>query len=341
MSTEAANGKPAAALPRWKRRLFLAITLLLPVLLVAVVEIVLRLFGWGGYPPFITEIGEIAPGQKLCSVDADATRPYFFANPDRPGFAEETAFVMPKPADTVRIFLVGESAAKGYPQPRNLAMSAFLEEMLADLSKESGKKIEVINLGTTAVASYPLVAMTAEAARYQPDYRLLCRKQRVLRRLRHGVDQLGRHAAHMGAAADGVGTRPCGRAGDGGLVPRRRGRGPHADGADDRTDIDRARLAASRGCGAQPRGASCRDGRGDEGGWRRSDRLHDGDQRERPCASRRERRGGRAVRRRAGARRRGRRAWRARGVSRCARPRPDAVATDAWNRGGDPRGGAQ
>ena len=178
MSTEAANGdkskamndKTAAALPRWKRRLFLAITLLLPVLLVVVVELVLRLFGWGGYPPFITEIGEIAPGQKLCAVSADATRPYFFANPDRPGFAEETAFVMPKPADTVRIFLVGESAAKGYPQPRNLAMSAFLEKMLADLSKESGKKIEVINLGTTAVASYPLVAMTAEAARYQPDY---------------------------------------------------------------------------------------------------------------------------------------------------------------------------
>ena len=74
MSTEAANGdkikvmndKTAAALPRWKQWLFLAITLLLPVLLVAVVEILLRLFGWGGDPPFITEIGETATGQKLC-----------------------------------------------------------------------------------------------------------------------------------------------------------------------------------------------------------------------------------------------------------------------------------
>lgn len=163
------DGKPNP-LPGWKRRLFLAITLLLPVLLVGLVEGALRLFGWGGYPPFVTEIAEIAPGQTLHAVDADATRPYFFANPDRPGFAEETAFIMPKPADTVRIFLVGESAAKGYPQPRNLAMSAFLGEMLSDLAKESGKKIEVINLGTTAVASYPLVAMTEEAARYSPDY---------------------------------------------------------------------------------------------------------------------------------------------------------------------------
>jgi hypothetical protein len=167
---DAPNDDKPNTLPGWKRRLFLAITLLLPVLLVGLVEGALRLFGWGGYPPFVTEIAEIAPGQTLHAVDADATRPYFFANPDRPGFAEETAFIMPKPTDTVRIFLVGESAAKGYPQPRNLAMSAFLGEMLSDLAKDSGKKIEVINLGTTAVASYPLVAMTEEAARYSPDY---------------------------------------------------------------------------------------------------------------------------------------------------------------------------
>jgi tetratricopeptide (TPR) repeat protein/nitrate reductase NapE component len=160
----------ADALPPWKRRLFLAITVLFPVLALALVEGGLRLFGWGGYPPFITQVGTLPSGETLCVVDADATRPYFFANPDRPGFAEESAFRMPKPANTVRIFLIGESAAKGYPQPRNLAMSSFLARMLEDLTTNSGKAIEVINLGTTAVASFPLVAMTEEAARYEPDY---------------------------------------------------------------------------------------------------------------------------------------------------------------------------
>jgi tetratricopeptide (TPR) repeat protein len=67
----------------------------------------------------------------------------------------------------VRIFIVGESAAKGYPQPRNLSMAAFLQAMLGDAWPE--KKVEVISLGTTAVASFPLVYLTREAVRYEPD----------------------------------------------------------------------------------------------------------------------------------------------------------------------------
>jgi lysophospholipase L1-like esterase len=171
------NASPSAsprashdALPPWKRRLFLAITLALPIVVVAMLELALRLFGWGGYPSFIVRAGEVAPGKMLHSIRIDASRPYFFANPERPGFADDTAFLMPKPADTIRIFLIGESAAKGYPQPRNLSMGAFLQEMLGDLVKDEGKRVEVINLGTTAVASYPLVAMTKEVVAYDPDY---------------------------------------------------------------------------------------------------------------------------------------------------------------------------
>ena len=74
---------------------------------------------------------------------------------------------MPKPPGTVRIFIVGESAAKGYPQPRNLSMQSFLQEMLADAWP--GRKVEVISLGTTAVASFPLVYLVHDAVRYEPD----------------------------------------------------------------------------------------------------------------------------------------------------------------------------
>jgi hypothetical protein len=74
---------------------------------------------------------------------------------------------MPKPAETVRIFLFGESAAKGYPQPRNLAMSAFMEAMLTDAWP--GRTVEVINMGTTAVASFPIIPMVREAVALQPD----------------------------------------------------------------------------------------------------------------------------------------------------------------------------
>ena len=155
------------ALPPAKRRLFAAITISLPLLVLALAEMALRLFGYGGYPAWLREAGTLPSGERLCLVEPAAAKPYFFANPERPGYAEQTNFLMPKPADTLRIFLVGESAAKGYPQPRNLAISSFLRTMLSDALP--AKKIEVIDLGTTAVASFPLVYQVRDALRFDPD----------------------------------------------------------------------------------------------------------------------------------------------------------------------------
>lgn len=157
----------AAGLSPAKRRLFTAITIALPFLGLALAEAVLRLFGYGGYPAWLREAGKLPSGETLCLVEPAAAKPYFFANPSRPGYAEQTNFLMPKPADTVRIFLVGESAAKGYPQPRNLALSSFLRTMLSDAIPS--KKVEVIDLGTTAVASFPLVYQVRDALAYAPD----------------------------------------------------------------------------------------------------------------------------------------------------------------------------
>ncbi|MFM7809238.1 MAG: hypothetical protein ACKPEA_15120, partial [Planctomycetota bacterium] len=129
MSTDpnASSSEAPAPLPAWKRRLFLAITVSLPIVVIIALELGLRLFGWGGYPRFIREVDRLPSGETLCLVEHDAFKPYFFANPTRPGYTESRTFIIPKPAGTVRVFLVGESAAKGYPQPSNLAMSAFLQ----------------------------------------------------------------------------------------------------------------------------------------------------------------------------------------------------------------------
>ena len=150
-----------------KRRLFQVLTVALPFLVLGAIEGGLRLGGRGGYPPFLREAGQLPTGEMLCLVEPAASKPYFFANPDRPGYAEQTNFRMPKPPGTVRIFLVGESAAKGYPQPRNLSMAAFLQEMLQ--AAWPGRTVETISLGTTAVASFPLVYQVRDALRYDPD----------------------------------------------------------------------------------------------------------------------------------------------------------------------------
>ncbi|MCX7001807.1 MAG: hypothetical protein NTV22_00875, partial [bacterium] len=147
--------------------MFTGLTFFLPFLVLAAVEAALRLAGWGGYPAFMRAAGRLPSGETLCLVEPAAAKPYFFANPQRPGYADQSTLVMPKPPDTVRIFLIGESAAKGYPQPRNLGMGAFLEQMLS--SVWTGRHVEVISLGTTAVASFPLVYQVRDALRFAPD----------------------------------------------------------------------------------------------------------------------------------------------------------------------------
>lgn len=140
--------------------------LLLPVVLLLLAELLLRLCGFGGYAPFFHKVGPVSGG-TLVVTDRSGASSWFFANSSQPGFNEQYAFVDPKPTNAFRIFLVGESAAKGYPEPRNLASSAFLQAMLQDAWPD--RRVEVINLGTTAIASYPVLGILTEALNFNPD----------------------------------------------------------------------------------------------------------------------------------------------------------------------------
>jgi tetratricopeptide (TPR) repeat protein len=158
--------QPKPVLSRRKRILFVSVMVALPFVLLLAAEGVLRLFGQGGYAPLLRRAGEV-PGGSLVIADQAGAISYFFANRSRPGYNEQYNFVDPKPNGVFRIFIVGESAAKGYPQPRNLASSAFLKKMLTDAW--SDRNVEVINLGTTAVASFPVLGMMTEAMKFEPD----------------------------------------------------------------------------------------------------------------------------------------------------------------------------
>lgn len=157
---------PTQTLTRSKRLLFIVVLLSLPFVLLLASEGVLRLCGFGGNDPVLRKVGSV-PGGSLVLADQAGAISYFFANKARPGYNDQYQFVDPKPTNTFRVFIVGESAAKGYPQPRNLASSAFLQKMLTDAWPE--RKVEIINLGTTAVASFPVLGMMTEALEYQPD----------------------------------------------------------------------------------------------------------------------------------------------------------------------------
>lgn len=150
-----------------RKSVFIAATLLLPLILLLLVELGFRFSGWGGYQPFLRPAGVLESGDTLIIVEPAASKPYFYSNPSRPGYADQSSFVMPKPENTFRIFLLGESAAKGYPQPMNLSMSSFLRAMLKDVAPE--KNFEIINMGTTAVAGFPIIYMAEDALNYDPD----------------------------------------------------------------------------------------------------------------------------------------------------------------------------
>ena len=138
----------------------------MPFLLLGLLEGVLRLTGLGGYPPIIRPVGPTEHGTLVITDHAGAVT-WFFANPKRPGYNEQYSFYQPKSPATIRIVLVGESAMKGFPEPRHLVASAFLGEMLKDAWPD--RNVEIINLGTIAVASYPVLGIMTEALDYTPD----------------------------------------------------------------------------------------------------------------------------------------------------------------------------
>ncbi len=139
---------------------------LLPIFLVLGMEGVLRLWGFGGYPPMFRKLGPV-PGGNLVQAVQGGAESWFFGTSERAGTSEQYTFVDPKPTNTIRLLLVGESAVQGYPQPRHLCASAFLQAMLQDAWPE--RRVEVINLGTTAIASFPVLGILTEALAYDPD----------------------------------------------------------------------------------------------------------------------------------------------------------------------------
>src|SRR5882672_660605 len=157
---------PPPALSRRKRFIFASVAALLPLLLVAVVELALRFCGLGGYAPMFRKLGPV-PGGSLVLAAQGGAASWFFANSGRAGTSEQYTFVDPKPTNNVRVLLLGESAMQGYPEPRHLGSSAFLQQMLQDAWPD--RQVEVINLGTTAIASFPVLGILTEAVQYKPD----------------------------------------------------------------------------------------------------------------------------------------------------------------------------
>ena len=166
--TETADAKITPAAPtgrrsRWRRGLAIAATTILaPALLLAVVEVTLRVCG----------VGTPTDAARPCTDHG--RRSYcdnqFFAATFFPAGIYRTPrpWVIPanKPPGTYRIFVLGESVAWGDPDP-TYGFARYLEVMLR--ARFPQVKFEVINTSITAINSHAELPMVEDLVHYQPD----------------------------------------------------------------------------------------------------------------------------------------------------------------------------
>lgn len=126
--------------------------------LLCLLELALRLAGYGYDTHLLTSAR--SPDGKLYLID-NATFSQRFFPPQLARWPNAVRFAATKPPGLRRIFIFGESAAMGDPQPA-YGPSRCLEVLLRE--RFPGEKFEVINLGITAINSHVILPMAREIA---------------------------------------------------------------------------------------------------------------------------------------------------------------------------------
>lgn len=144
--------------------MFVAVTLLLPLLLLAAVEAGLRVWWKAGALPLFTPFEE-AP-DRLRVANRSLAHRYFPAEafPPTPPL---DPFAAEPPRGTLRIFVLGESTTAGFPYPRNVLFSRTVADILRDALPT--RQVEVVNLGLAATNSFALVDIIDEVLAERPD----------------------------------------------------------------------------------------------------------------------------------------------------------------------------
>jgi tetratricopeptide (TPR) repeat protein len=136
--------------------------LFLPLLLLIGLEAGLRLGGYG-FDPHFFKLMKIGGEDYYVQNDAFSYRFFPPQNARNPGVLRMRAV---KPPGTFRIFIFGESAAMGDPEPA-FGPARYLEAQLRE--KFPGTKFEIVNVAFTAINSHVIVPIARECARQEGD----------------------------------------------------------------------------------------------------------------------------------------------------------------------------
>lgn len=144
----------------WGFRLFMMVGV--PLILLLLVELALRLSGYGHSTAFFIPSAEL-PG-KWTENSAFGWRffPQNIARAPLPMVIEKA-----KAPDRIRIIVLGESAARGEPEPA-FSFSRMLEILLREQFPE--RKFEIINTGVTAINSHAILPIARDVASLSADF---------------------------------------------------------------------------------------------------------------------------------------------------------------------------
>ena len=134
--------------PKPVRKIFYLVTVLIPVIFFVLLELALRIFHYGyDYTQWVSPL----KGKYI--LNTQIAHKYFYNMPDVPRSDVDIFDVVKKP-NSFRIFVLGESAAAGYPFLPNGSFSRYLQQRLTLEFPDS--KIEVVNCAMTAINSYAM-----------------------------------------------------------------------------------------------------------------------------------------------------------------------------------------
>lgn len=163
---ESATGKTAPAPPQFSRGKLWCFRVLaavgVPMAFVGLVELILHLVGYGYNTGFV--LSDSRNGEEVLVQNNQfgwrffgpqlARQPYPFA-------------ISPKPApDTIRVLVLGESAAKGDPDP-HFGLSRMLEATLS--LRHPDVRFEVVNAAMTAINSHAVLPIARDCVRLNSD----------------------------------------------------------------------------------------------------------------------------------------------------------------------------
>jgi tetratricopeptide (TPR) repeat protein len=136
--------------------------LVIPLLALATLEAALRVAGYG-YSTRLFEKANVNGKEYLLNNENFSLR---FFPPELSRWPSPLMIEPVKPAGTCRIFIFGESAAQGDPEPA-FGAGRYLEALLRERHPEVN--FEIVNVAITAINSHVIVPIARECAHYQGD----------------------------------------------------------------------------------------------------------------------------------------------------------------------------